>query len=247
MPPEPPFSASSRGLDTRLPGAMLARARALGRRPAECIALARPRLALDFYRTLNAAEQAYARPTHPVWCDSIDAHMPRAATVADLGSALPQPEAALAQVRRDGVSRAACMDPAAALRLQALCDTEVSGELVYDTVSGRVGAFVTRGCRGGVMSDLLFYFWFSPRYVVLPVFHTHPGYLSDLGYKLPSTADYRVMRVVRDRLDGAAAGERVYFADGSWTEYGFTAADRAFFRRQGDAIRVLPPACLHAF
>lgn len=126
-----------------------------------------------------------------------------------------------------------------AIEIQRQCDCEFSADLIYDTSHDQVASFVTRGCRGGVMSDLMFYFWFSPRYLVLPVFHTHPGVRSDLGLRMPSSADYGVMKSLQARLGDGAVGERVYFPDGSCTEYGVTGAGHYYFRR--------PVGCAYLF
>ncbi len=89
------------------------------------------------------------------------------------------------------------------------------------------------------MSNLMFYFCFSTRYRVLPVFHTHPGDRSDLGQYMPSAADYWVMSTLRDGL-GGAVGERVYFPDCSCTEYGVAGAGAYFFRRQREPAYLFP-------
>jgi hypothetical protein len=86
------------------------------------------------------------------------------------------------------------------------------------------------------MSDLMFFFAFSPRYLVLPLYHTHPGAQNELGSHRPSCADYLIMAQLRDLL-GVAVAECVHFPDGTCTEYGFAANGRAFFRPRGAAVQ----------
>lgn len=143
------------------------------------------------------------------------------------------------------------LPPVQALELQRRTGSEIAVDLVYHAASDRIGCFWTRGCSGGVCSDLLCYFWFSYGYTVLPVFHTHPDPYNELGFCMPSSADYQVLEKLRERLRSVhrrvAVGERVVFPDvpdsragWAWTDYGLDADGRRWYRHRGCTAQFLP-------
>ena len=205
---------------------MLDRARSLQSNCGGKASLCDPKMAAEFYRQLSVEERRCLVPDDRIWqpCDR-----PWSAAAAVRGDPL-EPGLPLELYTVPAVP-----DPAVARAVQALLGCEVSADLVYDTRTDRFCTFLTHGCRGGVTSNLLLYFWFEGHYAVLPVFHTHPGCYSDLGLKLPSTADFKLMSAVRDYLGGGEVGERLLFLDGTSTEYGITADNRWYYRRQGTA------------
>lgn len=222
-------------------GIMLRRARALG--AAALVVDERPvvrKLSLDFDRQLEALDRDYLNAAARHWHHAGALRLTDAADLARLW-----PDAVLSDPRSSALpaevhSAPGVIDPSVAIEIQRHCDCEVSADLVYDTREDRVASFVTRGCRGGVMSNLIFYFWFSSRYLVLPLFHTHPGIRNDLGLRMPSPADYWLMSALRTRLGGGPVGERVCFPDGSYTEYGVTGAGQYYFRRPGQGAQLFP-------
>ncbi len=60
-----------------------------------------------------------------------------------------------------------------ALGFQEKTGAEVSFDLVFDRCKRRNFLLVTRGGQEIAMSDYLFFFIFSPEYLVYPIFHTH--------------------------------------------------------------------------
>jgi hypothetical protein len=118
--------------------------------------------------------------------------------------------------------------PTVALAFQAAHGCEVALELLYDAETDRLCSLVVRGCDGGAFSNLSLHCAVSARYVVLPVFHTHPALTNEIGLRKASRADYQALRRLRHRLGGGPVGERVYFPDGRCTDYGLTGSGRPF-------------------
>jgi hypothetical protein len=132
--------------------------------------------------------------------------------------------------------------PTVALAFQAAHSCEVALELLYDADTDRLCSLVVRGCDGGAFSNLGLHCAVSARYVVLPVFHTHPALTNDVGLRKASRADYQALRRLQQRLGGVAVGERVYFPDGSCTDYGLTGSGLPFDRPSGSGLcALLPP------
>lgn len=221
---------------------MLASARRLAPTAAATAAGADPALAAEFHAGLADWERALTLPTAPVWRDGIDALPDDPAALAALWLPGDGPALVVPETMAETSTVPGAITPAQALALQARTGCELSVDLLFDPDSGRVGAFTTCGCFGGVMSNLMFWAWFSGRYAHLPVFHTHPSLENECGERMPSRADWWVMGSLRERLGGGAAGERIYFPDGSCTAYGITGAGDWFHRRcDEDLTRLRPP------
>ncbi len=139
------------------------------------------------------------------------------------------------------------LSPRQAIESQQRVHAELALDLVYDRAADRICALITRGCAGGNFSNMGLYLRLSSRYVVLPVFHTHPGLDNEVGRRKASLADYTLLRCLRDRLNGAAVGERVYFSDHSFTRYGISADGIPFDEPEdGSGLRLLPDLPLPA-
>lgn len=236
---QPPTASLALELPDDMLATMLARVRGVGALTAERMPAHWVSLATDFEQHLDEVARVYLDPTASVWRDCAELPSVDLAILHELW-----PDAVLADLCVPGLSGdlrsvPGVINPKLALDIQSRFGSELSADLIYDATADQAACFVTRGCRGGVMSNLMFYFCFSARYWVLPVFHTHPGNDSELGLHMPSTADYWVMHTLRDQL-GDAFGERVYFADGSYTQYGLIASGAYFFRRQGETAYLFP-------
>ncbi len=222
-----------------MPLGMLARARALGLRSESQVFQSSEQVARQLWETMGTAARDCFRPDPRLWRDC------RLLTPADTGDLLDTwwhaDIESISGRARDCSARsiAGRATARAMLACQQRGGCEMSLDLVYDAREDSLACFVTRGAGRGVTSDVLLYAMMSPRFMVIPVFHTHPGSRSDRGFKQPSTADYGVMGTLHYRLDGAAVGGCVLSRDGTCTEYGLTGHGRCFYRRCGDAL--LPP------
>ena len=236
---QPSTASSALELPDDMLATMLARARGVGALTPERMPNHWMALATDFEQHLDEVARAYLDPTASVWRDCAESAPVDLAIVHQFWPAAVLADLCVPGLSGDLRSVPGIINPKLALAIQSGFGSELSADLIYDSTTDQAGCFVTRGCRGGVMSNLLFYFCFSARYWVLPVFHTHPGNDSELGPYMPSAADYWVMHTLRDQL-GGAFGERVYFADGSYTQYGLIASGAYYFRRQGETAYLFP-------
>jgi hypothetical protein len=137
------------------------------------------------------------------------------------------------------------LSPRQAVEFQRRVRAEIALDLAYDRATDRLCALTTRGCEGGNFSNLGLYLRLSSRYVVLPVFHTHPGLDNEVGRRKASLADYTLLRCLHDRLNGTGVDERIYFPDHSYTRYGID-DDGVPFDEPGDGNgrRSLPDLAL---
>ncbi len=133
----------------------------------------------------------------------------------------------------DNHSAVGPLSPSLALAYQARSGSELALELVYDRGRRLPFPLITRGTDGGAFSDLGLYLQLSPEYLVLPCFHTHPSPWSELGYEMPSEADYRVLEGLRHQLGGIGVCDRVIFPGGRRTLYGVDEQGRWFHERPG--------------
>jgi hypothetical protein len=136
----------------------------------------------------------------------------------------------------DNFSTAGHLTPSLALACQAQLGAELALELIYDRVRRLPFPLITRGTGWGAFSDLGLYFAFSPDYLVLPCYHTHPDHQNELGYEMPSLADYLVLEKLRDQLGGIAVCDRVFFPSGRHTVYGVDGQRQWFNRRTGQCL-----------
>ncbi|MFZ1538210.1 MAG: hypothetical protein WAT23_12595 [Chromatiaceae bacterium] len=157
------------------------------------------------------------------------ANAPRLRGLAELSRVLPQ----------DIRSVVGYLAPALALAYQARVGAEMAQELIFDRRTHRVFPLATRGMAGGAFADLMVYFALSPRYLVLPCFHTHPSPWNHLGYEMPSSADYRALEGLRNQLGGVQVCDRVFFPGGRHTLYGVDGAGNWFYCRQGRCLAYL--------
>ncbi len=219
-----------------MPLAMLAAARALGRRDANQVYEANPKQAAELWSRMSAAARDCYRPDPRLWrdCRLLDTER------VDVLLAGWR-EARLERLAERGQHRAARSipgraSPETALALQRRARCELSLDLIYDTVEDRVGCFLSRSADSGAMADVLLYAHMAARYVRIPVFHSHATYRTALGYKQPSAADFWILGALYYRLEGAPVGDCVLFPDCTWTEYGITGHGRCCFRRAGDPL-----------
>jgi hypothetical protein len=219
-----------------MPLVMLAEARAAGHRTADAVYHANPDFAAQLWEGMDTSARDCYRPDPRRWRDC------RLLDAPDLGTLLRGWEAARLELLAspaqtlDARTIAGRTSPQAALALQRRSGNEFSLDLIYDSERDLVACFVTRGCLGGIMSDVLLYALISARFVVIPIFHTHPSQCSDRGYKQPSTADYWVMQSLYLQMDGAPVGDCVASPDGSLAEYGISAGGQVFYRRTADPL-----------
>jgi hypothetical protein len=241
MSPAAPSAAPSGALERfwDMPLLMLQAARGLGARGFDEVYQADRGFAAELWAGMSFAARDCYRPDPRLWrdCRFLDAHR-----VPDLLRAWPN--ARVERLAGEGVKAEASSvpgwaSPETALRVQARSNCEICLDLIYDSQDDRVGCFLTRGGIGGIMSDVLLFAMMSARYLPIPVFHTHPVYRTEVGYKQASAADCWVMCSLYHRLNGAEVGDCVVFPDGTWTEYGIAGHGRCFFRRAGDPL--LPP------
>ena len=136
----------------------------------------------------------------------------------------------------DNLSAVGCLTPRLALAFQAQIGAELAVDLIYDRARGLAFPLTTRGTGWGAFSDLGFYFAFSPDYLVLPCFHTHPATWNELGYEMPSLADYLMLETLHQQLGGVAVCDRVVFPNGRHTRYGVDEDGRWFSRRIGQRL-----------
>ncbi|MCG6939828.1 MAG: hypothetical protein LJE69_01075 [Thiohalocapsa sp.] len=222
-----------------MPLMMLEAARELGARGFDEVYQSDPKYARELWSGMSAAARDCYRPDPRLWRDC---RLLSARGVAELLAGWR--EAAIERLAAHSVAGEARSipggaTPETALGVQGRSACEISVDLIYDAEEDRVGCFLTRGGIAGVMSDVLLYSLMSARYLPIPVFHTHPIYRTEMGYKQASAADFWVMGSLYHRLNGAAVGDCCFFPDGTWTEYGITGHGRCFFRRAADPL--LPP------
>jgi ADP-ribose pyrophosphatase YjhB (NUDIX family) len=235
-------SAEETALEQRLwsmPLAMLAEARALGPRKEPRVFQSSDDAARQLWENMSTASRDCFRPDPRLWRDC------RLLTPASTGELLAgwwhaDIESISGRAwEHNARSIAGRATARAILACQQRAGCEVSLDLIYDAREDSLACFVTCGAPRGVTSDVLLYAMMSPRFMVIPVLHSHLGHRSDRGFKQPSTADYGVMVTLHYRLEGAPVGGCVVNPDGSFTEYGLTGHGRCFYRRGGDAL--LPP------
>ena len=133
------------------------------------------------------------------------------------------------------------LNPSLALLSQDLTGSEFALELVCARGSRRPFPLITRGIDGGAFSDLGFYLKLSPDYLVLPCFHTHPTPWNELGYEMPSKADYVALEKLRSQLGGIDVCDRVLFPSGRRTLYGVDDQGRWYWRRRGQGPGYITP------
>lgn len=133
------------------------------------------------------------------------------------------------------------LNPSVAVRFQVLTGSEWAQELVCARGRRRPFPLITRGMNGGAFSDLGFYFKLSPDYLVLPCFHTHPTPWNELGYEMPSKADYLALEKLRSQLGGVGVCDRVLFPSGRRTLYGVDEQGRWYWRRRGQGPGYITP------
>ena len=130
--------------------------------------------------------------------------------------------------------------PKLALRLQKQCKSEIAFDRVIDHRAGRVFGMVTRGCDIAVASDAMYYYSFSPRFFVWPIFHTHQTLSSDIGPHLPSTADYIHLKALLMSIGRRRIESSVYFPDGRRVIYSVVSTGRRVplygFRKEFKAL-----------
>jgi hypothetical protein len=234
-------TASSAALDRfwEMPLLMLDAARALGPRGFDEVYQADRRFATELWAGMSFAARDCYRPDPRLWrdCRVLDARR-----VPDLLRGWL--DARIERLAGDSYAAEASSipgwaSPETALTVQARSGCEISVDLIYDSRDDRIGCFLTRGGIGGITSDVLLYALMSERYLPIPVFHTHPSYRTETGYKQASVADFWVMGSLYYRLNGVPVGDCVVFPDGTFSEYGISGHGRCFFRRTGDPL--LPP------
>lgn len=136
----------------------------------------------------------------------------------------------------DNHSTVGHLTPSLALTFQAQIGAELALELIYDRVRRLPFPLITRGTGWGAFSDLGLYFAFSPDYLVLPCYHTHPHDQNELGHEMPSLGDYLVLEKLQDQLGGITVCDRVFFPNGHHTFYGVDGQRHWFNRRTGQCL-----------
>ncbi|WP_295383892.1 hypothetical protein [uncultured Thiodictyon sp.] len=139
----------------------------------------------------------------------------------------------------DNQSAVGPLRPGLAVALQDQIGAEFALDLVYERGRRLPFPLITRGTVGGAFSDLGFYLNFSPSYLVLPCFHTHPSPRNELGYEMPSEADYLTLARLRSQLGGISVCDRVFFPSGRRTRYGVDEWGRWFYQRRGQRLRYI--------
>jgi hypothetical protein len=151
-------------------------------------------------------------------------------------SAARCPDLAALSVRlpADNHSCIGWLRPGLALAYQAQVGSELSLDLIFDRRHRRAFPLLTRGIGGGVFSDLGLYLAFSPRFLVVPCFHTHPEPRNELGCEMPSLADFLVLEGWHRQLGEAPTADRVYFPSGRHTVYWVDRQGAWHYRQLGD-------------
>ena len=193
---------------------------------------AAPALADALWAQMSDGERAICDPAACNWLPERRLPNPSDQAMAARWPASGRSSASGLVLDREACSIDAFLTPGQALTLQEACGCEIAADLVYHPATRTLSCMTTRGCRGGVMSDTRFYLALSGRFVVIPIYHTHPSCRNDRGHQVPSAADYLVMQGLRRLLLGHPVGERVVFPDQTWTAYGYTAAGLGFLHRQ---------------
>jgi hypothetical protein len=140
----------------------------------------------------------------------------------------------------DNQSAVGPLSPRLALAYQARIGAELAVELVHERGRRRPFPLITRGNDGGAFSDLGLYLKFSPDYLVLPCFHTHPNPLNELGEETPSLADFLALDGLHRQLGGIGVCDRVFFPNGRHTLYVVDEQKSWFYQRLGQCRVYVP-------
>ena len=121
----------------------------------------------------------------------------------------------------DNMSVRADIDTGMALLFQEETGAEIGCDRITDIRRKKCFTLTTRGAPGMAVSDYLFYYIFSPQYLVQPVFHTHPECHNELGKHKPSISDFKAIYLLMLIQQADCMFDSVIFPDGKTVLYGF--------------------------